>query len=326
MRTVGRVIVAGLLILATCGRVEAQQNAANGELGVYQVRPNFYMIAGAGANIAVQIGEDGVVLVDAGSSSMASKVLETIQKLTPRPIRYIIDTSAEADHVGGNASLSKAGQNLNILNGAGGPNPGTAAPILSTEEVLNRMSAPTGKQGAFPSDGWPTETFFTPERTMYFNDDGIELLRQPGAHSDGDVFVLFRRADVVMAGDIIDTDHFPVIDIEKGGGVQGEIAALNRLIRLAIPPTPLVWKGGGTRVIPGHGFICDQADIVEYRDMVVIIRDIIQDLIKQGKTLDQIKEANPTEAYRPRYGADSGPWTTDQFVESIYKSLVRRAP
>src|SRR4051812_48376680 len=225
-------LTAALLILVSGGSAEAQQNAAGEELGVYQVRPNFYMIANAGANIGVQIGEDGAVLVDAGSASMSSKVLERIKKLTPRPIRYIIDTNAEPDHVGGNAALSTAGENLNVLSGVGSLTVGTAAPILSTEEVLNRMSAPTGSKAAFPSDAWPTEAFFTPERTMYFNDDGIELIRQPAAHSDGDLFVLFRRADVVMAGDILDTNHFPVIDVDKGGSVQGEITALNRLIKL----------------------------------------------------------------------------------------------
>jgi glyoxylase-like metal-dependent hydrolase (beta-lactamase superfamily II) len=147
-------------------------------------------------------------------------------------------------------------------------------------------------------------------------------MHQPAAHSDGDAMVFFRRSDVIMAGDILDTTRFPVIDVEKGGSIQGEIDALNQLIKLAIPSIPLAWKEGGTAVIPGHGFICDQADIVEYRDTVVIIRDVIQDMIKQGLTLAQIKEANPTLGYRSRYGAESGPWTTNMFVEAVYQSLA----
>jgi glyoxylase-like metal-dependent hydrolase (beta-lactamase superfamily II) len=184
------------------------------------------------------------------------------------------------------------------------------------------MSAPTGKDWAEPSGVWPTDTLSAPEKSMFLNDDGITSMHERAAHSDGDLILLFRRADVIMAGDIVNTDHFPVLEVDKGGSLQGEIAALNHLIRLAIPPTPLVWKMGGTLVVPGHGYICDQADLVEYRDMLVIIRDIVQDLIAQGKTLAQVQEANPTAGYRSRYGSDSGPWTTDMFVEAVYRSLT----
>ena len=293
------------------------------KVGVYQVRPNFYLIAGSGSNIGVQIGADGVVVVDAGSAAMSGEVLEAIKKLTPQPIRYLIDTSADPDHVGGNEALARAGENFTAKTNTG---PGGAvsdgATIQSTEAVLTRMSAPSGKQAAYPSGAWPTETFFQSEKAMYLNDEGIVVTRQPAAHSDGDAIVFFRRSDVIMAGDILDTTRFPVIDVEKGGSIQGEINALNRLIQLAIPSIPLAWKEGGTAVIPGHGFICDQADIVEYRDTVVIIRDVIQDLINQGLTLAQIKEANPTQGYRSRYGAESGPWTTNMFVEAVYQSLA----
>jgi glyoxylase-like metal-dependent hydrolase (beta-lactamase superfamily II) len=295
------------------------------KVGVYQVRPNFYLIAGAGSNIGVQIGADGVVVVDAGSAAMSGAVLEAIKKLTSQPIRYLIDTSADPDHVGGNEALARAGENFTAKSNTG---PGGAvsdgATIQSTEAVLTRMSAPTGKLAAYPSAAWPTETFFQSEKAMYLNDEGIVVMHQPAAHSDGDAMVFFRRSDVIMAGDILDTTRFPVIDVEKGGSIQGEIDALNQLIKLAIPSIPLAWKEGGTAVIPGHGFICDQADIVEYRDTVVIIRDVIQDLIKQGLTLAQIKEANPTQGYRSRYGAESGPWTTNMFVEAVYRSLAEK--
>ena len=313
-----RGFAATFLMLGIAGSMASAQ-----KVGVYQVRPNFYLIAGAGSNIGVQIGADGVVVVDAGSAAMAGEVLEAIKKLTPQPIRYLIDTSADPDHVGGNEALASAGQNFTAKSNTG---PGGAvsdgATIQSTEAVLTRMSAPTGKQAAYPSAAWPTESFFQSEKAMYLNDEGIVVMHQPAAHSDGDAMVFFRRSDVIMAGDILDTTRFPVIDVEKGGSIQGEIDALNQLIKLAIPSIPLAWKEGGTAVIPGHGFICDQADIVEYRDTVVIIRDVIQDMIKQGLTLAQIKEANPTLGYRSRYGAESGPWTTNMFVEAVYQSLA----
>jgi glyoxylase-like metal-dependent hydrolase (beta-lactamase superfamily II) len=157
---------------------------------------------------------------------------------------------------------------------------------------------------------------------MYFNREGIQIIAEPGAGTDANNIVFFHRSDVIVAGDIMDSTHFPVIDIEKGGGIQQEIAALNQIIELAIPSIPLVWQEGGTRVIPGHGWVSEQADVVEYRDMVTIIRDRVQDLIKKGMTLEQVKAANPAQGYRSQYGSDSGPWTTDKFIEAIYRSLA----
>ncbi len=320
--------IALLGILAGVVPLSAQQNrpADNSAVGVYQIRPNFYVLARAGGNIGVGIGSDGVLLVDAGSADMADKVLEAIGKLSGQPIRYIINTGADPDHVGGNEKLAKAGQNLN---GSGvGVSFGTndiGATILATEDVFKRMSLPPNKQiqAPYPVGAWPTETFFQEKKPLYLNDEGIEVIRQR-AHSDGDAIVFFRRSDVIMAGDILDTTRFPVIDIDKGGSIQGEIDALNLLVDMAIPSIPLVWKEGGTYVIPGHGFICDQADVVEYRDMVTIIRDVIQDMIGRGMTLEQIEAADPTEGYRERYGAESGTWTTNMFVEAIYKSLTQK--
>jgi len=158
---------------------------------------------------------------------------------------------------------------------------------------------------------------------MFLNGEGIEVLHQPAAHSDGDVVVFFRRSDVVVAGDILDMTRFPVIDVEKGGTIEGEIAALSKLVELAIPSVPIVTREAGTIVIPGHGHLCDQLDIVEYRDMVSIIRDRVRDLKDAGQSLDQVKAASPARGYTRRYGSDSGSLTTDHFVEAIYKSLPR---
>ena len=308
----------------------AQQRQPAGEeeaggLEVLQLRPNFYMIAGAGGNIAVQAGPDGVVVVDTGSAGKADAVLAAIRKRANQPIRYVIDTSADADHVGGNEALSKAGETLFNLNSAiaTAMTNGGAATILSAEKVLVRMSAPAGAPAAFPAAAWPTETFHQRRRYMYINGEGIEVLHQPAAHTDGDSLVFFRRSDVVVAGDVVDTTRFPTIDVARGGSIQGEIDALNRIVDLAIPSIPFDWRDEGTLVIPGHGRLLDQLDVVEYRDMVVIIRDRIRAMLKQGKTMEQVKAASPTQGYTRRYGADSGPWTTSMFVEAIYTSLTR---
>jgi glyoxylase-like metal-dependent hydrolase (beta-lactamase superfamily II) len=300
--------------------------AGSTDVEVLQVQPDLYLIAGAGANIAVQVGHDGVVVVDSGSAAGIDRVLAEIQKLTKQPIRYIINTSADPDHVGGNEKLSAAGQSiiptggLNSIASAGG-----RAVIFAEERVLARMSAPVGKQAAYPNGAWPTSSYSASlgefQKDVYLNGQAIQVFHQPAAHSDGDSIVFFRRSDVLVIGDVMDTTHFPVIDLAKGGSVQGVIDSLNRIIAITVPPTPLVWQEGGTVVIPGHGRICDEADVVDYRDMMTIVRDNVQDMIKKNMTLDQVQKADPTKRYRKRYGADSGPWTTNQFVEAVYKSL-----
>jgi len=300
--------------------------SAQADLEVLQIRPNVYMIAGAGANVTVQFGNDGAIVVDAGTLAQADAVVAAIRKITPQPIRYVIDTSADPDHVGGNEKVARAGRTLFQTNnqlGEGMTNGGAAA-ILSAEKVLLRMSAPTGKASPYPTAMWPTETYDQKRKYMYLNGEGIEVLHQPSAHTDGDSMVFFRRSDVVAAGDILDLTRFPVIDVARGGSVQGEIDALNRLVDLAIPSVPLVSQDGGTYVIPGHGRVCDQLDVVDYRDMIVIVRDRVQDMMGKGMTLEQIQAAKPTQGYTPRYGADSGPWTTTMFVEAVYETLRRR--
>jgi cyclase len=306
--------VAAALGLVACSAVSslAAEPDTTG-LDVVRVRPNFYMIAGAGGNIAVQIGSDGVMLVGSGSGAATTEVLAAIKKLTDLPIRYIINADAGPDFVGGNEKLRKAG--LNVLNGA------TGAAILAHESVLIKMSARNAKP-SYPQDAWPTEAFLDKRYAFRMNDDAIEIFHQPAAHSNADSLVLFRQSDVVVAGDIMDTTRFPVIDIANGGSIQGEIDALNRLIELTVVPIPFIYNGIGTFVIPGHGRVCQQLDVVDYRDMVVVVRDVIEALIKQGKTLDQIKAASPARAYETEYGTQEG--STSAFVESIYKSLTAK--
>jgi glyoxylase-like metal-dependent hydrolase (beta-lactamase superfamily II) len=320
--------VAAIVGLVACGAASSRAaETDNGGLDVVRVRPNFYMIAGAGANIGAQIGDDGIVLVNAGKEEASDKVVAALKKLTPLPIRYVIDTNADPDFVSGNAKIAKAGQTIFInLLGNGGladaMTNGGAAAILAHDSILQRMSAPSGKTSPYPTNAWPTEAFYEKRKSLRMNNEGIEVLYQPAAHSGADSFVLFRGSDVVAAGDVMDTTRFPVIDIEHGGSIQGEIDALNKLIELAIPPTPFIYKGVGTYVIPGHGRLCEQMEVVDYRDMVVIVRDVIEDMIKQGMTLDQIKAASPAKPYETQYGSTTGPWTTNMFVEAVYKSLT----
>jgi len=239
-------VLAAALMAAGFVQQAAAQEEPSDDLDVVQIRPNFYVIAGAGGNIVMQTGPEGVILVDSGSTAMSDKILAAIRQITTLPIRYIINTNMDADHVGGNSEIAKAG--LSILAGAVAAGAGLTddiltnyggASVLAHENVLTRMSAPTGQRPPFPSELWPTKTFAFRLYSMYLNGEGIQVIHQPAAHTDGDTIVFFRRADVIAAGDIIDTTRFPVIDVGKGGSVQGEIDALNRLMDLSILNLPL---------------------------------------------------------------------------------------
>ena len=320
--------LAWLVAIALLFWVGVAAQAQNGDLDVVQLRPNFYVIGGAGGNVVVQLGPEGVILVDSGSTERADQVLAAVRRLTDLPIRYIINTSMDADHTGGNEKLARAG--LSILPGAVVAGAGLGddvvsnfgrASVLAHENVLGRMSAPTGRQSPVASGLWPTKTFAYHQYSMYLNGEGIQVIHQPAAHTDGDTIVFFRRGDVIATGDIIDTTRWPVIDTKRGGSVQGELDALNRLMDMTVFNLPLQWKADRTFLVPGHGHVYDKLDLLEYRDAVTIVRDRVQDLIDEGKTLAQVKAANPTLGYRSQYGADSGPWTTDMFVEVIYNEL-----
>jgi glyoxylase-like metal-dependent hydrolase (beta-lactamase superfamily II) len=291
-----------------------QRPAESGALETIQIRPNVFVIFGSGGNITAHVGEDGIILVDSGAVATAEQVLAAVKAITSLPIRLIINTSADADHVGGNEILATSGLAIN----PDGFSDEEQATVLAHENVLTRMSA---NETAFPVSMWPTETYTARHRSMYVNDDAVQVLRQTGAHSDGDSIVHFRRADVIATGDVIDLRHFPIIDPARGGSIQGELAALNRLLELTVPAMPLVLKPGRTLLVPGHGRISDYSELVEYRDMVTVIRDIIQDQVSKGMTLEQVKTSDPTKGYRARYGRDTGPWTTDMFVEAVYNGL-----
>jgi glyoxylase-like metal-dependent hydrolase (beta-lactamase superfamily II) len=314
----------GLGWLAITLVAQTPSGARPSALTIVPVAPQVKMIAGAGGNIVVQTGTDGVIVVDSGNGERSEDVLAAIANMSNRPIRYLLNTSAHADHVGGNDKLSAAGDGL--VGGGGGGTVGNLArnpaARLGHENVLLRMSAPFGERAPFAEALWPTEGYID-KKSLYLNGEPIQLIHQPAAHSDADSLVFFRRSDVIVAGEIIDTRRFPVIDVAHGGSIIGEIAALNTLVDLAVQPVPLPWQKGGTQVVPGHGRVMDQADVVEYRDMVTIVRDVVQDMIRQGKTIEQVGAANPTLGYNPRYGAESGPWTTRMFVDAVYTSLSK---
>ena len=276
------------------------------EVRPFHVQGNVHMLVGAGGNVVVQIGEEGVLVVDPGLAQMSDKVLDAIRQLSDKPIRWIVNTHMHPDHTGANEAVSKAGSTVS----------GQPAAIIAHERVLTRMT-----EANIATAGRPLNTYYGETKDFFFNRESIVLYHDAAAHTDGDSIVFFRRSDVLVAGDLYVTTTYPVIDLKNGGGVQGVINGLNRILNLAVPEHQ---QEGGTFVIAGHGRVSDEADVLEYRDMVVIIRDRIRDMITKGMTLEQIKAARPSLDYDRQYGAETGPWTTGMFVEAVYRDLSQK--
>jgi cyclase len=327
----GRSAVASAVVLALlavgAAAVQAAQPARRGqaappaappplELVTEHVRGNIYMIGGNGGNVTVQIGNEGVLIVDSGFAQNAQALLAEIRKLSKEKIDYIVNTHYHPDHTGGNAVIAPTGQYV------GGVGIGVAprAAIWAHENVLTRVSTTTGsgKEPLIPAQGWPIETYFTATQELVFNGEPIQMIHMPNAHTDGDSVIFFRRADVIATGDLFNTTMYPYIDAAADGHINGYIDALNRIIDLAIPAEN---EEGGTLIVSGHGRIADEYDLLVYRDAITIIRDRIADMISKGMTLEQVQAAKPTLDYDGIYGATSGFWTTTQFVAAVYNNL-----
>jgi cyclase len=286
--------------------IEAGPAAAQSPIETVHVQGNVHMLIGAGGNIAVQVGDDGILVVDTGTAERSDEVLAAIRRLSDGPIRWIVNTHLHADHTGGNETISQAGITVN----------GNPAAIIAHERVLTRMS-----DAGAPVTALPLNTFFEDRRDFYFNGEAVFLYHIPAAHTDGDVIVHFRGSDVVVAGGLFSTTHYPVIDAQAGGGIDGFIEGLNLMLDLTVPA---YLQEGGTYVIPGHGRLSDEADVVEYRDMTLFIRDRIAHMIDRGMSLEDVQAARPALDYDPRYGNEGGPWTGAAFVEAVYRDLQRR--
>ncbi len=299
------------------GAAAQQQNFDAVEIRSLQVRDHIYMLVGSGSNITMQVGEDGILIVDTQFAPLSEKIVAAIRKISDKPIHYIINTHHHGDHTGGNVNLRAAGTTVSGGNMAGAiRDSGIGAAILAHENVLLRLSMAEGDQ-ALPSAGWPTSTYFGAKKELFYNGEGIEILHVPAAHTDGDSIVFFRRSDVIAAGDVFVTTSYPFIDIASGGSYAGVVQALERLADIIIP---VYGQDGGTLVVPGHGRLSNLGDVLNFREMVIVVRDRIQAMIDAGMTLEQVKAAKPTFDYDPVYGGSTF-MTPDRFVEAAYQSL-----
>jgi hypothetical protein len=339
----------------------ADQSPRDGLVHVLPVQGNIYMLVADGTNITASIGHDGIAVVNTGSPQMSDKILAALDQLAetvaartapntcfgafcpgtwgwsspyfntviaspppPKTMRYVINSSAAPEHVGGNLKLAASGKVIRSGgSGFGGAitAPGQRATIVSHVNVLNRLdrSTPPVPEDALPSDTY-LEDFY--KLSEFVNGEAVILYNAPRANTDGDSLVFFRHSEVIAAGDIFSTISYPMIEIDKGGSIQGVIDGLNHILDLAVAEYR---SQGGTWVIPGRGRLSDTADVASYRNMVVIIRDRVRDLVKKGMTLDQVKAARPTMDFDARYSsAAAGTWTTDKFVEAVYKSLQEK--
>jgi cyclase len=309
-RTAARCVAFAIAAIVASALVAAQQPPGPAPMRTIPAQGQVHLLTGPTANMAVQVGRDGVLLVDTMVPDAVPQVMAAIRALTDRPIRIIVNTSVSSEHVGGNDALQSMGvTGITAVQGGG-------ATIVAHEHVLNRLTAPVASQRTPPPQrGLPTSEYSTPQKDFYFNQEPVVVMHQPRAHTDGDSIVFFRRSDVIAVGDLFVPGQYPVIDLAAGGSVDGLITALNQILLLTVPEK---LQDGGTRVIPGHGRMSNEADVVEHRDMVVIIRDRVRAALAQGRTREQIRAAGLTADYDTVYGSGA------TFLDAVITSLGGR--
>jgi cyclase len=295
-----RKLLLGIFVLILLGSVASAQDFDKYQYTTTDLGGQVWLLSGAGGNVAVCVGQTGVLVVDTDYRPMAGKLAVAIAALEDRPARFVVDTHWHFDHVGGNESFARAG-----------------ALVIAHRNVRKRMAA--GQTIALIDETIPPAAVaalpalcFADSLFLSLGDAEVEVIHLPLAHTDGDAVVRFKKANVIHAGDIFFNGGYPFIDISSGGTINGVIAAVDRILAMCDEET---------QIIPGHGPIAHASDLRTYRDMLDSFRSIIAAEMARGHTLDEIRAAHPTAALDEKYGSIS--FSPEMFTEMVYRSLPR---
>jgi len=310
-------LIKSLALLVLIQNVVAQEDS----LRLLHVQDQVYMLYGGDVNVTVQIGDNSLVFVDSPDPEIVPEMMSMIREISDRPAHYLITTHLDAAHIAGNDLINTLGDNSGVglfrpdssvaIGGAVG-----GVTILSHENVLNRFYLTDHNIPSLTV----TNTYFSSRKDFFENGEAILVYHMPNAHTDGDSIVYFRNSDVISTGDIFTPGLYPEIELERGGSVNGLIDALNFILELMVPGP---FAEGGTYVVPGHGRIGDEIDVVEYRNMIYIVRDRIIDQIEKGASLEEVIASDPTFDYDTEYGGARGGPSNIEFMTAVYQSLMQ---
>jgi cyclase len=301
------IFVTGVLLLGAAGLAQAQQGPAQTpppampapadvKIETTELAPGIYMLTGRGGNVGLTVGVDGAAIIDDQFADMAPKIRAAVAMLTDKPVQFVINTHLHGDHTGGNDAFGKAG-----------------AVIIAQENVRKRLGTPQVNPStsqpiaARAREALPVVTF-ADTATLHFNDDDLQFTHLPNAHTETDIYIRFRRANIVHMGDMF-TGGFPFIDGNTGGTLDGLIKA-----HAAV----LATVDEQTKIIRGHGPLGNKAELQAYHDMLVVIRDRIARLVRSGKSQDEVVAARPTKEFEEKYGGanfNAAQWIGRAYVD-----------
>lgn len=293
-------IAAAALALAATG-ASAQQDYSRVEIKATKITETTYMLTGAGGNIGLSVGEDAVFVIDDQFAPLTPKITAAIARITPKPVKFVLNTHWHNDHTGGNENLGKAGALIVAHH--------NVRKRMSTEQVIEFINL---KSKPEPKDALPVVTFSS-DVTFHINGEEVRALHMPSAHTDGDAIVHFAGSDVVHMGDIYFNGMYPFIDADSGGSVDGVIAACDQVLKLTTD---------GTRVIPGHGALSNPAELKAYRDMLAAVSAKVKALVAQGRKLEEITAAKVSADFDEAWG--KGFIKPEKFAEMLARPLLKR--